>query len=109
MGTTSGTTRLMLEVYRGERWLYSRALTQDVVTIGCHPTCDLVLDDAGVSQLHARIERAEDGPDYAITDAMGAVALNGARVRRAAIRFGDTLGMGEYQIRLKPFVTARAD
>src|SRR5690242_11972076 len=46
------------------------------------------------------------GSDHAISDATAAVALNGARSKRASIRFGDVLGIGEYQIRLDP--TARA-
>jgi pSer/pThr/pTyr-binding forkhead associated (FHA) protein len=109
MGTTSGVRRLKFEVYRGERWLFSRALSQDVITIGCHPTCDLVLDDRAVSQLHARIERGEDGGDFAISDDAAAVVLNGARVKKGAVRFGDTLGIGEFQIRLRPDEPRRAD
>ncbi len=73
-------------------------ITSDVVTVGRHPDCDIVLDDMTVSRTHAELRRT--GDRITITD-LG--SLNGTYVNRepvdhAALADGDTIWIGKYRL-----------
>jgi predicted component of type VI protein secretion system len=92
-----------LQIYCGERRLFARAFDKEVVTLGSHPTCDVVLEGDDVSQLHATIERSPTGLEYTVRDLcfIGSTYLNGARVWNAALHMGDVIRIGEFQIRFE--------
>jgi hypothetical protein len=76
---------------RGQRFRFER----ESISIGRAPDNDVVLNDAGVSRTHARIERRASG--WMLTDRASAngIALNGAAVVTAApLREGDRIAVG---------------
>ena len=70
--------------------------------IGRNPSCDLVLADPTVSRRHAELRRDGDGWVLADLHSSNGTWLNGWRVRRAAIRWGDELMLGEQRLRFVP-------
>ncbi|MFB6263541.1 MAG: diguanylate cyclase [Bradymonadaceae bacterium] len=65
------------------------------VTLGRHPTCDLELDDLGVSREHARVERDDDSVYIQDLDSSNGTFLNGREIeRRRELSDGDKLSVG---------------
>ena len=67
--------------------------------IGRHPSNDLTLPDSEISRFHAVLETREDGC-WVIDQSRNGTTLNGRRIKTAAFRPGDRLGMGEWHILL---------
>jgi len=78
----------------------------EIRTCGREPSCDMVLDDAGLSRLHAQIELAEDGL-VSINDAGSSngtfVKRNDSwiRVRRVTLCIGDQIRFGDIEVPLE--------
>lgn len=71
-----------------------------VAVLGRDPTCDIVLNDSRCSRRHAIVE---DGPEGLIVRDSGSangIYVNGRRVERARLRPGDTLRLGDAQLKL---------
>jgi pSer/pThr/pTyr-binding forkhead associated (FHA) protein len=84
---------------RGQRFRFEG----ESVSIGRAPDNDVVLNDAGVSRTHARIERRAS--EWVLTDRASAngVALNGAAVVTAApLREGDRIAVGPVTFEFRP-------
>ena len=84
---------------RGQRFRFDG----ESVSIGRAPDNDVVLNDAGVSRTHARIERKASG--WVLTDRASAngIALNGAAVVTAApLREGDRIAVGPVTFEFRP-------
>jgi two-component system, cell cycle sensor histidine kinase and response regulator CckA len=66
-----------------------------VATIGRSPDATVMVDDAGVSRLHARIRRSEAGT-FEVEDlgSKNGTFLNGARVEHALANLGDKIRVG---------------
>ena len=60
----------------GQRW----PLTQDEVTIGRGPECDIVIPDRQVSRLHARLRRGEGGFEVEDLGSKNGTHVNGVPV-----------------------------
>jgi hypothetical protein len=72
------------------------AITGPAVTVGRHSSCDIQVDDPGVSRQHARITWRETG--YAIEDLGSAngTFVNGERLTvPRLLRDGDAIGLGQ--------------
>src|SRR5712692_11732635 len=70
-------------------------LETDAVTIGRGAENDVVLNDAGVSRLHARIERQIAGWMLLDNGSANGTELNGAVIEEASqLRAGDKIGVG---------------
>jgi pSer/pThr/pTyr-binding forkhead associated (FHA) protein len=69
-----------------------------VVTIGRLPDRDVVLDDAGVSRLHAEVRRI--GSAFRLVDLGSAngTVVNGARIVEHALVDGDVIRMGDVEL-----------
>ena len=68
------------------------------VSIGRDPTCDICLDNAGISRQHARIERTPGG--YVVED-MGSANgtfLNDQPVRREFVGHDDVVQIGKFAL-----------
>ena len=68
--------------------------------VGRHCTCDIVLDDPGVSRLHARLVFRDESwivQDLASTNG---TIVNGARVGRHKLRPGDMLALGGVRLKV---------
>jgi len=78
------------------------------VTIGRSADCDLVLPNTGVSRRHAVITADEQA--IRVTDrSSNGTLLNGKRVQAAALRVGDVLTLGPYDLEVRRSVDLDGD
>lgn len=63
-------------------------------TIGRSPDATVMVDDPGVSRLHARIRRSEAGFELEDLGSKNGTFLNGARVEHALANLGDKIRVG---------------
>lgn len=69
------------------------------VTVGRAEANDIRLTDPSVADFHARLEPGSDGWTLIGLDPDGRILHNGAPVRRAALRNGDQLQLGDVRLR----------
>ena len=74
------------------------ALPLGALRIGRSPTAHLCFDDPTVSRRHAVVVRDERGARVLDDRSRNGVLVNGRRVREAALRHGDVLGLGRLRI-----------
>jgi predicted component of type VI protein secretion system len=89
-----------VQVYFDGSLEYEIELQDKVTTIGRGADCDIVIDNSGVSELHARIRR--QGKALVIEDAKSTngVFVNGQRVHSQYLNFGDEIVVLKHQLRL---------
>jgi hypothetical protein len=100
---------LTLKVFKGEAMVAAKDYDRDIIKIGRLASAHLCLDDDKVSRIHSVIEVAPDGK-LSIID-MGSVEgtwVNGKRVNKGALSFGDEIRVGGTLIRIEDGATARA-
>jgi pSer/pThr/pTyr-binding forkhead associated (FHA) protein len=100
---------LTLKVFKGDALVARRDYDRDIIKIGRLASAHLCLDDDKVSRIHSVIEVAPDGK-LSIID-MGSVEgtwVNGKRVNKGSIAFGDEIRVGNTLIRVEDGAAARA-
>jgi TonB family protein len=93
---------LTLKVFKGESLVSSKDFERDIIKIGRLSSAHLCLDDEKVSRIHSVIEVGADG-SLSIID-MGSVEgtyVNGKRVNKGKVTFGDEIRVGGTSIRLE--------
>jgi TonB family protein len=93
---------LTLKVFKGETLVTSKDFERDIIKIGRLASAHLCLEDEKVSRIHSVIEVSADG-SMSIID-MGSVEgtyVNGKRVNKGQISFGDEIKVGATTIRLE--------
>jgi TonB family protein len=93
---------LTLKVFKGETLVTSHDFERDIIKIGRLSSAHLRLDDETVSRVHAVLEAGADG-SLSIID-MGSAEgtwVNGKRVNKGRVTFGDTIRMGGTTLRLE--------
>ncbi|XXF75313.1 adventurous gliding motility protein GltG [Myxococcaceae bacterium GXIMD 01537] len=93
---------LTLKVFKGETLVSSKDFERDIIKIGRLSSAHLCLEDEKVSRIHSVIELSTDGT-LSIID-MGSVEgtyVNGKRVNKGRIAFGDEIRVGGTTIRLE--------
>ncbi|HLL04936.1 MAG TPA: adventurous gliding motility protein GltG [Myxococcaceae bacterium] len=93
---------LTLKVFKGESLVTSKDFERDIIKIGRLSSAHLCLDDEKVSRIHSVIEVSADG-SLSIID-MGSVEgtyVNGKRVNKGKVAFGDEIRVGGTTIRLE--------
>jgi TonB family protein len=102
---------LTLKVFKGDTLVASKDYERDIIKIGRLSSAHLCLEDEKVSRIHSVIEVATDG-SMSIID-MGSVEgtyVNGKRVNKGLIGFGDEIRVGATTIRLEnPAAVAAAN
>ena len=75
------------------------ALEKPRVTVGRGKDSEVVLDDASISHQHAALELGSNG--YRIRDlgSTNGVVVNGARLALAELKHGDTIALGQIELR----------
>jgi predicted component of type VI protein secretion system len=68
-------------------------------TIGRDPSCDFVIDNAGISRLHGSIEVVGDSFVLRDCDSQNGLTLNGEPCREARLVDGDTIGLNKFLLR----------
>jgi FHA domain len=100
---------LTLKVFKGDAMVAAKDYDRDIIKIGRLASAHLCLDDDKVSRIHSVIEVAPDGK-LSIID-MGSVEgtfVNGKRVNKGALSFGDEIRVGNTMIKVEDGATARA-
>lgn len=68
-------------------------------TIGRDPSCDLVIDNAGISRLHAAIEAVGDSFLLRDCESQNGITLNGEPCREGRLVHGDMIGINKFLLR----------
>jgi hypothetical protein len=68
-------------------------------TIGRDPSCDVVIDNAGISRLHSTIEVVGDSFVLKDCGSQNGMTLNGEPCREARLVDGDTIGVNKFLLR----------
>lgn len=68
-------------------------------TIGRDPSCDVVIDNAGISRLHGAIEVVGDSFILRDCNSQNGLTLNGEPCREARLVDGDTIGLNKFLLR----------
>jgi len=71
-----------------------------VTSVGRAPECDLRLDEAGMSRMHARLLPTDDGLLLEDIGSTNGSFINGKRVLRGDVRVGDEIGFDTLRFRL---------
>jgi predicted component of type VI protein secretion system len=82
-----------------ERELARFSIVAARTTIGRDPGCDLVIDNDGISRLHAAIELVGRGFVLRDCDSENGVTLNGEPCREGSLADGDMIGLNKFLIR----------
>lgn len=74
------------------------ALSGEVMSVGRHPDCDIVLDDVTVSRQHAEVRRVDAG--FTLTDlgSLNGTYVNHKPVNDVLLADGDTVWIGVYRL-----------
>lgn len=70
------------------------------LTVGRAPECGLVLEDGGLSRMHARLLPTDDGVQLEDLGSTNGTTLNGRRVLHGLARVGDEIGFDTLRFRL---------
>lgn len=85
----------LVQIEQGRRVGTTR-ISSDLLTIGRNPGCDVVLEHARISRLHARIEASENGHVLIDLNSANGTVVAGQRVRGAIrLRTGDAIELAE--------------
>jgi pSer/pThr/pTyr-binding forkhead associated (FHA) protein len=82
-----------------ERELGRFAIVAKRTTIGRDPSCDVVIDNAGISRLHASIEAVGDSFVVRDLESQNGFTLNGEPCREGRLVHGDILGLNKFLLR----------
>ncbi|HSM94006.1 MAG TPA: FHA domain-containing protein, partial [Anaeromyxobacteraceae bacterium] len=90
---------IVVRVYRGDNLLRTEQFSREIVKIGRMSTAHLVLDEDGIARIHAVIEVAPTGA-LSIIDmgSAGGTIVNGKKVSRTALEFGDVVAVGPLRL-----------
>lgn len=82
-----------------ERVLSRHAIVAVRTTIGRDPSCDVVIDNAGISRLHATIEAVGDSFVLRDCESQNGVMLNGEPCQEGRLVHGDMVGINKFVLR----------
>jgi predicted component of type VI protein secretion system len=82
-----------------ERELARFSIVAKRTTIGRDPSCDVVIDNAGISRLHASIEAVGDSFVLRDCESQNGLTLNGEPCREGRLVHGDILGLNKFLLR----------
>src|SRR4030042_5542842 len=95
-------TPIILKVFRGDELVRSEQFSREIIKIGRLASAHLCLEDEKISRIHSVIEVSPDG--FSIID-MGSAEgtfVNGKKVSRSALEFGDQVAIGGLRIVMVP-------
>lgn len=83
-----------------DRELSRIPVTHAKLTVGRDATCDVVIDNAGVSRNHAVVLYMDDEFRVRDMDSQNGITVNGRPVKDCVIRYGDVIGIGKFEVKL---------
>src|SRR5574341_1765640 len=92
-------TPIVVRVFRGDDLLRTEQFSREIIKVGRMASAHLVLDEDGIARIHAVIEVAPGGV-LSIIDmgSAGGTVVNGKKVSRAALEYGDIVTVGPLQL-----------
>lgn len=82
-----------------ERELARFSIASVKTTIGRDPGCDMVIDNAGISRLHASVEVVGDSFVLRDCESQNGITLNGEPCREGRLVHGDVIGVNKFLLR----------
>ncbi len=97
-GTKIVTARAVLKGVHSDGTAFARAIEAGGLSIGSHPTNDLVIASDKISQFHSRIEFSQN--EFVLSDlaSTNGTLLNGVKILQAILTPGAMIQLGETQI-----------
>jgi pSer/pThr/pTyr-binding forkhead associated (FHA) protein len=83
-----------------DRELARVGIIKTSMTVGRDATSDLVIDNAAVSRVHATVSYNDGAYRVRDHESENGIMLNGRRVRKAGLDYGDIIGIGKFEIEL---------
>ena len=80
---------------------------KDAILIGRDPTCDIRIDNVGISRHHSRIEKRGDIYTLIDLDSGNGTYVRGKRITRHNLNDGDEIGLWNYSLIFKPQAGAK--
>jgi ABC transport system ATP-binding/permease protein len=77
-----------------------RILPGNIKTIGRAPRADFIVEATLVSRIHCRLTAGATELEVVDLGSTNGTYVNGQRIERAALKSGDTLGVGEVRFRI---------
>jgi hypothetical protein len=99
---------LTLKVFKGEAMVAAKDYDRDVIKIGRLASAHLCLDDDTVQRIHSVIEVTSDGKLFIIDVGGTGTWVNGKKVAKGALTFGDEIRIGNTLIKVEDGASARA-
>ncbi|MDR0965561.1 MAG: adventurous gliding motility protein GltG [Myxococcales bacterium] len=100
---------LRLQIHKGDALLQTREFDREIIKIGRLQSAHLFIDDEKVSRIHA-VLNVESAEQISIVD-MGSIEgtfLNGKRVNKGQVHFGDEIRVGSTRIIVEDGSVAQA-
>lgn len=94
------TKLIAVEVFFRDRLVETRVFDRDVVTIGRAPSCDVHLDNAGVSREHCRLERRSGAVVLCDSQSANGSIVNRMRVSETFVGPDDAIEIGKFRLRV---------
>lgn len=82
----------------GQDFVREHALDAAFAIVGRDPECDVVIDDAGVSKLHMRLEMCEGGLLAEDMDSLNGIRVNGVPTRQQRLQHLDVVEIGRHKM-----------
>ncbi|HMI89832.1 MAG TPA: FHA domain-containing protein, partial [Polyangiales bacterium] len=83
-----------------DRELSRTPITHAKLSVGRDATCDLVIDNAGVSRTHAIVLYLNDEFRVRDMDSQNGITVNGKPVKDCVLKYGDVIGIGKFEMKL---------
>ena len=90
---------ITLIVYQENREQFRYPMREKLINLGRSAQCDLTLQDAAVSALHASIIRKQDEYQLVDLDSTNGTYLNGVRVTKTTLKPDDVIGIGTFLLK----------
>ncbi len=88
-----------MRIYLNDVLMDQVEMNKDKMTIGRNTDSDIVLDNAGVSSQHARIQKEAGGYVIADNDSSNGVFINGNKIEQQRLEFRDEIQIYNYVLK----------
>jgi pSer/pThr/pTyr-binding forkhead associated (FHA) protein len=92
---------IRLSLFLSGRLVSKDTFDRPEVTLGRDPSCDVVIDNLGVSRRHARVTLGEEGWFVEDLDSQNGVHVCGGRVERYGLLADDEFSIGKFTVKFE--------
>ncbi|HET7477977.1 MAG TPA: FHA domain-containing protein [Rubrobacteraceae bacterium] len=98
-GGKAGAALIELDQVEGTAGRRMHDISEEVVTVGRSPSCNIFLDDVTVSRNHAEILQSTRGFRISDSGSLNGTYVNRVRVDSVDLRNGDEIQVGKYRFK----------